>query len=304
MTSRFLTELRLERIEKLLFRGVAVDPGWGRLYGGHVLGQALGAAQHTVPDGRPVHSCHSYFLRPGDVNVPVVYDVELIRDGRTMTTRRIAAIQNGKPILFMSASFQIDDGSADDPRFLEHQFPPMPDVPAPEDLVAESHHLKDYAHLIPAAVRERFLGNRPIKIRPVVFNHPLGFPPCDPIKHVWMRTTAEVPEDDQAFHLRTLAYASDLNLIPTALQPHGKSPWQKEIVCASVDHSIWFHKPAKIRLDKDWVLYSCDAPITSRGRGLARGQFFTRAGELVASTAQEGMLVRAENSMYRTEKQE
>ena len=294
--NRFFGELRLERIEKLLFRGQSVDPGWGRLYGGHVLGQALAAAQQTVGANYPVHSCHSYFLRPGAVDVPVIYDVELIREGRTITTRRVAAIQHGKPILFMTASFQVDDGSCDT-SFLEHQHPSMPDVPPPEALLPESAHLREYSDKIPRSVRDLFLGKNRIELRPVEFKNPFGFEPSEPTKHMWMRATEVMPDDDQNFHQCVLAYASDFHIIPTALHPHGLTPWQREVNCASVDHSIWFHKPAKIRMDTDWLLYSIDAPVTSRGRGFARGQFFSRAGELIASTAQEGVLRRANNPM-------
>ena len=303
MSHKILSELRLERIERFLFRGQPFDPGWGRLYGGHVLGQALGAAQATVGDSRPINSCHSYFIRPGKVDIPIVYDVELIRDGRTMTTRRVSAIQNGKPILFMTASFQIDDGRLNDPAFFEHQFPQgMPDVPPPEDLIAETEHLKGFEHIIPPAVRDKFLGERPIELRPLEFKSPLGFEPCEPTKHVWMRATQALPADDASFQHCVMAYASDLNLIPTILNPFGASPWQREVNCASLDHSIWFHKPGNIFMDKDWILYSIDAPITSRGRGLARGKFFTREGELIASTAQEGMVRRGNSTMFKAEK--
>jgi acyl-CoA thioesterase-2 len=271
--------LTLEPIEENLFRGRSQDLGYRQLFGGQVLGQALSAATQTVEPERHVHSLHGYFLRPGDVSRPVVYTVLRVRDGGSFTTRSVSAIQKGQPIFTMMASFQ-----GDEPGF-EHQAK-MPEVPAPEDLPTDSELLRRNAHLIPERVREKFLCDKPIEIRPVTLVDPFDPKPCEPIKYVWFRADGQLPDDPQV-HKYVLAYASDFNLITTSLQPHGASFMQRNMQMASLDHALWFHSNMRVN---DWLLYAMDSPWAGNSRGLARGHVFTRDGRLVASVAQEGLV--------------
>jgi acyl-CoA thioesterase-2 len=273
--------LSLERIEENLFRGQSQDLGWGQVFGGQVLGQALSAAAQTVPDERPVHSLQAYFLRPGDASKPIVYDVDRSRDGSSFTTRRVVAVQNGKPIFHMSASFQVDE-----PGF-EHA-DPMPDVPGPDGLRTELELWSEHQERIPRRMRARVLAERPIELRPVepmdVFN-PV---PKAPQHSMWVKATGTLP-DDAAVHRYLLAYCSDFSFIPTALRPHGASWVDPTLQVASIDHVMWFHRPFRI---DDWLLHVMESPSASGSRGFVRGRFFDRAGRLVASTAQEGLLRR------------
>jgi len=271
--------LKLEPIEENLFRGRSQDLGFRQLFGGQVLGQALSAASQTVELARHVHSLHGYFLRPGDASLPVVYTVDRVRDGGSFTTRRVVAIQKGQPIFTMMASFQ-----GDEPGF-EHQAT-MPEVPPPESLPSDLELLRRKAHLIPESVRDKFLCDKPIEIRPVTVVDPFDPKACEPIKHVWFRANGLVPEDPQV-HRYVLTYASDFNLITTTLQPHGASYMQRGMQMASLDHALWFH--ANLRVN-DWLLYVMDSPWAGNARGLARGHVFTREGRLVASVAQEGLI--------------
>ena len=281
--SRVLDELlallKLEPIEENLFRGLSQDLGFRQLFGGQVLGQALSAASQTVESARHVHSLHGYFLRPGDASLPVVYTVDRVRDGGSFTTRRVVAIQKGQPIFTMMASFQRDELG------FEHQAK-MPEVPLPESLPSDIELLRHRAHLIPEQVRDKFLGDKPIEIRPVTVVDPFDPKACEPIKYVWFRANGLVPEDPQV-HRYVLAYASDFNLITTALQPHGASYMQRKMQLASLDHALWFH--ANLRVN-DWLLYAMDSPWAGNARGLSRGHVFTREGQLVASVAQEGLI--------------
>ncbi len=271
--------LKLEPIEENLFRGRSQDLGFRQLFGGQVLGQSLSAASQTVDVARHVHSLHGYFLRPGDASLPVVYTVDRVRDGGSFTTRRVVAIQKGQPIFTMMASFQ-----GDEPGF-EHQAT-MPEVPPPESLPSDIELLRRKAHLIPEAVRDKFLCDKPIEIRPVTVVDPFDPKSCEPVKSVWFRANGLVPEDPQV-HRYVLAYASDFNLITTTLQPHGASYMQRGMQMASLDHALWFH--ANLRVN-DWLLYVMDSPWAGNARGLARGHVFTREGRLVASVAQEGLI--------------
>ena len=274
-----LEVLKLEQIEVNLFRGQSQDLGFGRVYGGQVIGQALSAAKKTVEKGRHVHSFHSYFLREGDDKLPIIYEVDCIRDGRSFNTRRIKAIQKGRAIFSMSASFQVQEDG------LEHQAE-MPATTDPEGLESDltrALRLKDF---IPEAKRDKLLSDKPIEMRVV---HPVDMinpQPAGNTKQVWLKTTGEMP-DDQRIHNYLLAYASDFNFITTALQPHGTSIWDRKMQVASLDHSMWFHR--SFRMD-DWLLYSIDSPSASGARGLVRGQIFDREGRLVASTTQEGLI--------------
>jgi acyl-CoA thioesterase-2 len=271
--------LKLEPIEENLFRGRSQDLGFRQLFGGQVLGQSLSAASQTVDLARHVHSLHGYFLRPGDAGLPVVYTVDRVRDGGSFTTRRVVAIQKGQPIFTMMASFQ-----GDEPGF-EHQAT-MPEVPPPESLPSDIELLRRKAHLIPESVRDKFLCDKPIEIRPVTVVDPFDPKVCEPIKSVWFRANGLVPEDPQV-HRYVLAYASDFNLITTTLQPHGANFMNRDIQMASLDHALWFH--ANLRVN-DWLLYVMDSPWAGNARGLARGHVFTREGRLVASVAQEGLI--------------
>ena len=281
--SRVLDELlallKLEPIEENLFRGQSQDLGFRQLFGGQVLGQALSAASQTVEPERRVHSLHSYFLRPGDAGLPVVYTVDRVRDGGSFTTRRVVAIQKGQPIFTMMASFQ-----AEEPGLSHHE--DMPVVPGPEELHSDVELLRAQAHRLPEKLREKWLYDRPIESRPVV---PMdGFHPVasEPVKHVWFRADGEVPDDAQV-HRYVLAYASDFHLLTTALLPHGVSVFQSELQVASLDHALWFHGDLRVN---DWLLYSMESPWAGNARGLVHGRIFSRDGRLVASVAQEGLM--------------
>lgn len=273
--------LRLERIERNIFRGQSQDLGWGNVFGGQVLGQALSAAEQTVPEGRTVHSLHGYFLRVGDAKKPIVYDVDCIRDGKSFTTRRVVAIQNGRPIFSMAASFQIHEDGFD------HQAP-MPQAHPPEGLENELEVWRRHIDRIPEALRQRAVAERPIEIRPVEPIDPLTPSTGPPHRHVWYRAIDRLP-DELSVHQYLLAYASDFNFLGTAMQPHGVSWMSPGMQVASLDHAMWFHRP--FRMD-DWLLYVVDSPSASGARGIARGQFFTQSGTLVASTMQEGLMRR------------
>jgi acyl-CoA thioesterase-2 len=273
--------LKLERIEVDLFRGQSQDLGWGNVFGGQVVGQALSAAAQTVPDDRIVHSMHGYFMRTGDAKKPIVYDVDRIRDGKSFTTRRVVAIQNGTAIFTMAASFQREESG------FEHQAS-APETPGPDGLLSEIDIAKKFKDRIPPNLYEQATCERPIEIRPVEMINVLQPTAMSPTRRVWYRTVERLP-DAASLHRYLLAYASDFNLLGAAMQPHGVSWLMPEMQVASLDHAIWFHRP--FRMD-EWLLYVIDSPSASGARGLARGQFFTRDGRLVASTAQEGLIRR------------
>lgn len=272
--------LSLERLEENLFRGQSQDLGWGTVFGGQVLGQALSAAVQTVPKERQVHSLHAYFLRPGDVSKPIVYDVDRIRDGSSFNTRRVVAIQSGKAIFNLAASFQVGEEG------FSHQ-EPMPEVPAPEALRTEQEHLQAAVARLPRILRERAVAERPFEMRPATMPDDPFTPSAMPPSHaVWLRTVAPLP-DDPALHRYLLAYASDHAFLTTALRPHGVTWLSPGMQVASLDHVMWFHRP--FRVDQ-WLLHVMDSPAASGARGLVRGRIYTEAGELVASTAQEGLI--------------
>lgn len=281
--------LRLERIEENIFRGQSQDLGWGRVFGGQVVGQALSAAEQTVPEGRAVHSLHGYFLRPGDASRAIVYTVDPIRDGRSFTTRRVVAVQSGRAIFSLSASFQMDEPG------LDHQAGGMPEVEPPEGLRNERELGERYLarmpeaalKAIPAGMRERVVAERPIEVRPIGPIDPMNPGEREPIKHVWFRVNGSLPDSPPSIHQYLLAYASDFHLLGTAMMPHAASWLTPGMQVASLDHAMWFHRP--FRFD-DWLLYDMDGPSSQGGRGFARGRWFTRDGLLVASTAQEGLI--------------
>jgi acyl-CoA thioesterase-2 len=276
--------LALERIEENLFRGQSQNLGWGTVFGGQVLGQALSAATQTVGTDRRVHSMHAYFLRPGDAKKPIVYDVDRIRDGGSFTTRRVVAIQSGEPIFNFSASFQIEE-----PGF-EHQ-DAMPDVPAPETLRTDQERLRALGERLPKVFRERAFEARPFEVRPVDDSSDIILSgPMPASRQVWMKTVAALP-DDPGVHRALLAYASDYSFITTSLLPHAVGWHTPGMQVASLDHVMWFHEP--FRAD-EWLLYAIESPKAHGARGLVRGKVFTRDGRLVASTAQEGLIRKRE----------
>jgi acyl-CoA thioesterase-2 len=281
--AELLELLRLEAIEVNLFRGQSQDLGWGAVFGGQVLGQALSAAARTVPPERLVHSLHGYFLRQGDARRPIVYEVDRIRDGRSFTTRRVVAVQGGEAIFSLSASFQLQEDG------FEHTEAVMPaDVPPPEALVPDQQAALVWAETLPEPFRSRALAERPIEVRTVEPSNPLSPTPRPATRQVWYRAVDPLP-DDAALHRYLLAYASDFHFLTTALLPHGVSWVTPRMQVASLDHAMWFHRP--FRMD-EWLLHVVEAPTASGGRALARGSFFDRSGRLVASAAQEGLIRR------------
>jgi len=270
--------LDLERLELNLFRGQNRDIGSGRVFGGQVLAQALVAAGRTV-EGRQAHSLHGYFMLPGDVCTPIVYQVDRIRDGRSFTTRRVLAIQEGREICSMLCSFHVDE------QGIEHGAP-LPDVPPPEALPRELDLVRAMAERIPEPVRDVYTQDRPIDFRPVAPVDPFAPNVQAPVKHVWFRAEGTMP-DEPILHQAVLAYASDYGLLGTALLPHGLSFLMRRVQAASLDHAVWFHRDFRV---DDWLLYATDAPAAAGARGFTRGSIFTRDGAMIASTAQEGLL--------------
>jgi len=274
-----LNLLSLEKIEQGIYRGKSQNLGLPQVFGGQVIGQALSATKDTIDDLRPVHSLHSYFLRPGDASKPIVYDVENLRDGRSISTRRVKAIQNGKPIFYMTASFHVEGEG------LSHQAK-MPDVEGPENLISSREQIIQLAAAANIPIPERFGAKSPIAIRPVESFNPIDPEASKPIRHVWMKTRGALP-DDARVHKYMLAYASDMAFLPVAGQPHGISFFSTNYQMATIDHSMWFHRD--FRFD-DWLLYQIESPSASNQRGYVLGKFFDREGRLVASTAQEGVM--------------
>jgi acyl-CoA thioesterase-2 len=271
--------LDLERLEVNLFRGTSPQVGMQRVFGGQVLGQALVAATRTVEGVLP-HSLHAYFLLAGDPKVPIVYDVDRIRDGRSFSTRRVVAIQHGHAIFSMSVSFHNDEEAG-----LDHQMK-MPDVPHPDALPSETEIREKILPTLPEAVRRYYERIRPIELRPVDFGRYVGKPQQDNQYNIWFRTTSKLP-DDQAIHRCALAYASDMTILDTALLPHQRSVFDRSIMGASLDHAVWFHRPC--RADQ-WLLFTQDSPNMHGARGFGRGLIFSADGTLIASVAQEGLL--------------
>jgi acyl-CoA thioesterase-2 len=273
---RLVALLDLERIEENFFRGVSPAHSTVRVFGGQVAGQALVAAGRTVPAERKVHSLHAYFIRGGDPSVPIVYEVDRIRDGRSFTTRRVIAIQHGKAIFALSASFQTPEPGIDHAEA-------MPDVPPPDELPSRQESIKEYAEKLGPMARMP----RPIDIR-YVTDPPwvLRGQGNEARNQVWMRADGILPDDD-LLHVCVLAYASDMTLLDSILVRHGVYWGFDNVIGASLDHALWFHRP--FRAD-EWVLYDCASPTASGARGLATGRFFTQDGTLIATVVQEGLL--------------
>ena len=276
---QLLSQLRLERIEHNHFRGQSQDLGWGAMFGGQVLGQALSAASQTAPDDRLVHSLHAIFLRAGDVTLPVLYEVDRLRDGGSFSARRVLAIQKGEPIFSLMASFQAPEEG------LSHQTT-APEAPPPEELENEQTLALRIADRLPEPLRTMAISPRPIEIRPVQLVNYLKPTVMPPRRQLWYRAAGALP-DDPFVHRALLAYASDFNFLVTAMLPHGVSWITPGMQVTSLDHAMWFHRP--FRFD-EWLLYDMESPSAHGGRGVVRGRFYTREGVLVASVAQEGLM--------------
>ncbi len=283
--TQILTEtLELEKLEENLFRGLSPDVGWQRVFGGQVIAQALVASQRTVPNDRHVHSLHAYFMRPGDPSIPIIYEVDRIRDGHSFTTRRVVAIQHGKAIFSLSASFQTDEDG------FEHQIE-MPDIPGPQESPGEEALLASYLEDAPQAVKNYWTRPRPIELRPVNMEDYFQRKSGEPVQRIWVRATGPAPESRQ-LQAALLAYLSDMTLLDTSLYAHGTSVFDSNIQAASLDHAMWFHRPADL---SDWMLYTQDSPSAQSARGMTRGSLFSRDGTLIATVAQEGLIRRRAN---------
>lgn len=287
MTHPVVTELidllKLERLEENLFRGQSRDIGTKYVFGGQVLGQALSAAQKTVDSDRHVHSLHAYFLRAGDIEAPIIYDVDRTRDGHSFSVRRVTAIQHGQPIFVFASSFQESEAGN------EHQLS-MPEVPQPEDVEPIQMPAPEVMAKLPAKMQRWLSRMGPFEMRPVYPRDELKPPKRPPYQQVWFRLVDSIDAqsgDSPELHQSLLAYASDFHLLGTATFPHGISYYQPNVQMASLDHAMWFHR--SFRAD-DWLLYSLDSPSAQGARGLARGLIYDRAGRLVASTSQEGLI--------------
>ena len=277
--SDLLSILDLENLEHNLFRGRSPQVGWQRVFGGLVISQALVSATRTVPDDRKVHSLHAYFLLAGDPKVPIIYEVDRIRDGKSFTTRRVVATQHGQAIFALSASYHVEENG------FNHQAK-MPDVPHPDQLPTEAEIKTTMFKLMPDPVRRYYEMERPIELRPVEYGRYASREPMEARFNVWIRATSKLP-DDPEIHNSVLAYASDMTLLDTSLVAHGRTIFEPDILPASLDHAMWFHRP--FRAD-EWLLYSQDSPNASNACGFTRGLIFKQDGTLVASVAQEGLI--------------
>tara|TARA_B100000427_G_scaffold278216_2_gene247876 strand:+ start:49 stop:909 length:861 start_codon:yes stop_codon:yes gene_type:complete len=270
--------LDIERIEVNLFRGHSPSDRWQRVYGGQVIGQALVAANRTVKD-RVCHSLHGYFLRPGDPKVPILYEVDRSRDGRSFTSRRVVAIQHGKQIFHLAASFQNEEEG------LSHQ-DEMPKVESPDKLITEDELRKKISDSLPEEFRDSFKKEWPVEVRPIDPIDMLNPKPKEAKQCVWFRARSKLPKD-VALQQCVLAYMSDMTLLDTCTNPHGINFMNPNLHSASLDHAMWFHRPFKA---DEWLLYQQDSPSASGARGFNRGSIFDKEGNLIASVAQEGLI--------------
>lgn len=275
-----LSILDLEVLERNLFRGHQPKEDRNRVYGGQVVAQSLVAAYRTV-EARPVHSLHAYFIRPGNPAMPIVYQVDRLRDGRSFSVRRVLAVQDGEAIFSMGCSFQPPEEG------IEHQLV-MPSVPHPDELPSADDVMKAFGRNIPSVVERLLRMELPIEFKPVDFEGMMARKMTGDSRHVWMRARAPLP-DDPIVHHAVLAHASDMAILDVALHKHGFGLFDGRFQSASLDHAMWFHRP--FRMD-EWLLYSHESPSMSSSRGFAEGSIFTEGGRLVASVAQEGLLRR------------
>lgn len=270
--------LNLEELDDNLFRGQNYLAPWGRVFGGQVLAQAINAARRTVPTDRFIHSMHGYFILGGDLNHPIIYQVDRIRDGRSFTTRRVVAIQKGRAIFNMSASFQIQEAG------FSHQIK-MPNVPPPHEVTTDVEWATQYKEQLPDLYK-RYQRKNPVEFRPVEKFDPIHKKPVPPYRNIWLKAKEAMPDDKQ-LHQEVLAYISDYNLMGTSLLPHRDKTQHVKMQLASLDHALWFHED--FRMD-EWLLYALDSPSSSNSRGLSRGNFFNQTGKLVASVVQQGLI--------------
>ncbi len=278
--NELLDILDLEELEHNLYRGRSPQVEWQRVFGGQTIAQSLVAAQRTVPAERHVHSLHGYFMRPGDIKVPIVYEVDRIRDGASFTTRRVTAVQHGQAIFSLETSFQVQE------QGLDHQIPMPPDVPMPETLLSQRDLLRTMEH-IPEVIRKFWARERPLEIRPVNLKHYSSRDRLPPRQNVWIRLTGPIPDGDPRLPSVLLAYLSDMTLLDTSTFAHGRGLFDPDIQAASLDHAMWFHRSHPL---DDWLLYTQDSPSASGSRGFNRGALYARDGTLIASTAQEGLI--------------
>jgi acyl-CoA thioesterase-2 len=272
--------MRVEYLEDNLYRGEALDYGGGHLFGGHVLGQSLAAAAATVSPERSTHSLHAYFLRPGKVNRPILYEVDRIRDGKSFATRRVNAIQGGEAIFTISASFQVQEHGY-------HHAATAPHVLGPDELPSEAERQEEALRELPEALRALVVRTRPVEVKPVDPVHPLHPEVAPPHHAFWFRFMPEPEVVNQSEAQAMLAYASDLGALGTAIRPHAVTYLSGQVQMASLDHALWFHAPIAV---DDWFLYVVDSPWAGNARGLVQGQIFARDGQLIASVAQEGLI--------------
>ncbi|CAM3851123.1 acyl-CoA thioesterase II [Avibacterium endocarditidis] len=271
--------LKLEQLDDFLFRGQSQDLGLRQVFGGQVVAQALSAAIQVAPQDRILHSCHAYFLAPGDSQHPIIYDVEVLREGHHFTAMRVKAIQHNQAICHITASFQMEEEGFD------HQSS-MPNVGEPDSFMAESVALQKLAQYIPEPIRDKFTAERPFDIRTKYINNPFQGKTLPPEQYVWVKANGEVPHN-RAIQQCLLAYFSDFHPLLTALHPHKKGFLEAGMKLATIDHSIWFHRAGDLN---DWLLYAIESPNAFGARGLSRGQIFDRQGRLIATTQQEGLI--------------
>ncbi|MFT6267584.1 MAG: acyl-CoA thioesterase-2 [Alphaproteobacteria bacterium] len=288
MSNARLQELfELEELEKGLYRGKSWDLGYRVLYGGQVLGQSVMAAYRSLPDDRRIHSFHSYFLLPGDATKPVVYEVENVRDGRSFSARRVKAIQNGRTIFDMTASFQkVEEG-------LTHQFSVMPEAPDPETVDKDIKFQDDNFDKLSSKMKEALPFHRPVDIRTINASHAFDAVKREPKRQLWFKGT-DTTSSDVALNQASLAYASDFQFLSTALQAHGIAIQDKSLRMATIDHAMWFHH--SFRFD-DWLMYEMESPFSGNGRALVQGKIYNKEGLLVASSVQEGLLRQMKTSI-------
>ncbi|MEN3929576.1 acyl-CoA thioesterase II [Microvirga sp. W0021] len=282
-----LSILKLEQLELNLYRGQSPQVGWQRVFGGQVVSQSLVAATHTVNSQFHVHSLHGNFILPGDPTIPIIYEVERLRDGHSFITRRITAIQHGQAIFSMSASYQKEE------QGYEHQLPMPTGIPTPDTLPNEEEFRTKIVPLMPPEIRSYFARMRPLDIRPVDPTRYELKSGHEPYFNCWFKTVAPLP-DDPAIHRAVLAYASDFTLLDSSLVAHGRSVVERSMQAASLDHAVWFHR--SFRAD-EWLLYAQDSPSAMGARGFSRGLIYKQDGTLVASVAQEGLIRRRDDRL-------
>ena len=270
--------LNLEHIDDEIYRGQNYQSPWGRVFGGQVMAQAAHAARRTVPEDRILHSLHGYFILSGDISIPIIFRVDRIRDGRSFTTRRVVAMQRGKAIFNLSASFQIAEEG------FEHQIN-MPNVPSPDSMITDKEWAEKYKESHPELYKRR-TRDQPIEFRPVERFDPVNVRNARPFKHIWIKANGIIPED-QLLQREILTYASDYDLMGTSMLPHRAKFDRKNLQAASLDHAMWFYQDVDLT---DWLLYALESPVASSSRGLNRGNYFTQDGQLVASVVQEGLI--------------